>query len=173
MKIKGEYKIQIEWEGPLTLAQVKKKNDAGEEPKWDGDDYGLYQIYGKHILYGKGPKKEALLYIGQAVQQTFSQRFKQHEEWIKEEGKDIKIYLGRLNASNCSSDRDNKSWGWYVKVAEAILIYKYMPCYNSSLKWEYPDVRFPFKSVQIRHDGRRRHLKKNDNAPRDYKKINK
>ncbi len=49
----------------------------GQYPDW-GEDYGLYQIYGKHILCGK----DTLLYIGEATEQTFSTRFKQHQHWL-------------------------------------------------------------------------------------------
>lgn len=55
------YKIRIEWEGPYSLEEViTKMVDGGKNPDWDGNDYGLYQIYGRHILSGKN----TLLYIG-------------------------------------------------------------------------------------------------------------
>ena len=53
--------VRVEWEGPLSLDAVKALDD---------DDCGLYQIYGRHIIFGD----DSLLYIGM-TQQTFSHRF--------------------------------------------------------------------------------------------------
>ena len=48
------YEIKIEWDGPFSLKEVvEKMDDAGQPPDYEGKDYGLYQIYGKHILCGK------------------------------------------------------------------------------------------------------------------------
>jgi GMC oxidoreductase len=79
-KYKGEpYEIRIEWEGPYSVEEViNKMVDGGENPDWDGNDYGLYQIYGRHILCGKN----TLLYIGIAPEETFSQRFREHKIWL-------------------------------------------------------------------------------------------
>jgi hypothetical protein len=38
------------------------------------DDYGLYQIYAHHLVFGSG----ALVYIGKAQEQTFGVRIAQH-----------------------------------------------------------------------------------------------
>ena len=46
--------VRIEWEGPFSIEEVLELNDGNK-------DYGLYQIYGHHIVYGK----DSLLYIGQ------------------------------------------------------------------------------------------------------------
>ncbi len=165
--------IKIRWEGPLPITQVLKKDNGGSKPHYNGNDYGLYQVYGKHILYGKGKEREALLYIGQATKQTFARRFKQHEnDWIQYEpaGEGIKVYLGRLNSKKYTPRDKWKTWHRDVNIAEAILIYKYTPCYNSNLKWEFPDVLFNFKSMQLEHSGPKKHLRKFDNAPKDYKK---
>src|SRR3989338_3983394 len=91
-----KHHIEIRWEGPFTIKEViRKKNHAGtKRDNWAGRDYGLYQIYGRHILYGR----DVLLYVGQAVDQTFSQRFRQHDkDWLKDEWEGIRIYLGYLD----------------------------------------------------------------------------
>ena len=63
--------LSIEWSGPYSITQVRKEfNRGGSPPEYNGPDYGLYQIYGRHILGGDG----TLLYIGKAIQQTFSAR---------------------------------------------------------------------------------------------------
>lgn len=60
------YKIHIEWEGPKLLSDINNLND----PKYD---YGVYQIYGGHPVYGTN----ILLYIGKADKQTFGVRINQ------------------------------------------------------------------------------------------------
>ena len=60
--------IHVQWDGPFTLEQILELNDDF--------DYGVYQVYGSHPIYGS----DVLLYIGKASQQTFSVRIKQ-EQW--------------------------------------------------------------------------------------------
>ena len=65
--------VRIEWEGPLSLDEVKELADGDE-------DCGLYQIYGRHIIFGD----DSLLYIGMTTS-TFRSRFfsgrEPHIEW--------------------------------------------------------------------------------------------
>ena len=44
--------VTIEWEGPFSLDYVIEELNGK-------DNYGLYQIYGTHIVYGAG----SLLYL--------------------------------------------------------------------------------------------------------------
>ena len=74
--------VRIEWEGPFSIEEVLELDDRNK-------DYGLYQIYGHHIVYGK----DSLLYIGQPGN-TFSQRFNEHLVWLEEE-EGVFIYVGR------------------------------------------------------------------------------
>lgn len=60
--------IQIDWQGPFTLNDLVLLTD-------DSHDYGIYQIYGKHLVYGK----DVLLYIGKADQQTIGKRVSQEK----------------------------------------------------------------------------------------------
>lgn len=85
------HRITIEWEGPFTLDHVINKcDDGGEHPHYDGKDYGLYQIYGRHILDDpKAPSYKSLLYLGNATDQTFSSRFRTHKRsWLEHEWKE-------------------------------------------------------------------------------------
>jgi hypothetical protein len=66
-------KIEILWDGPFTLEQIKGFNKS--------DDYGLYQIYGTHSIYGI----DTLLYIGKAQEQKFCVRIPQHQNWLAKE----------------------------------------------------------------------------------------
>jgi hypothetical protein len=47
--------------------------------------------YGRHILRGR----DALLYVGEATQQTFAARFQQHQSWLPHEGP-VRVYVGRM-----------------------------------------------------------------------------
>jgi len=132
-------------------------NNAGSPTYCEGDDYGLYQIYGKHILCGP----DTLLYIGEATEQTFFDRFKQHRsEWLDGE-QDIQIYLGRIYDPEKHSKIDNwGSWKAEVEIAERILIYKYSPHYNSVGIGELPE---PPKDIRLIHNGERHRLEQEDN----------
>lgn len=151
------YDINVTWKGPFTVDTVIQKNkDAGSAPDYDGEDYGLYQIYGWHILGGN----VTLLYIGQAVRQTFSRRVKQHQKWWLGDEKNVKIYLGRVFHPKRHSKKDNwRRWEEDVDIAEKILIYKYSPNYNSGRVAEKPLLK---KNYRLRHSGQRRKLKAED-----------
>ncbi len=155
--------IILEWEGPLTLGEALNRNDGGKcENGWAGEDCGIYQIYGPHILAGK----KALLYIGQTADQTFGQRLRQHKKdlLLDEPLKELAIYLGRLKDREHYTEKDN--WTiWYrdVTIAESILIYKYSPHYNSSGLTDYPKIR-PYTNVILKHEYDRGRLKAQDLA---------
>jgi len=158
--------LSIKWKGPYKLKQVVAElNDAGSPPGWDGDDYGLYQIYGKHILCGPG----ALLYIGEATQQTFSDRFKQHlKEWLEDEYP-VQVYVGRLYMPGRHTSRDNwATWTSDVRLAEHALIYKYSPHYNSNSIVDPPKLDGHNK-VSLIHEGNKNRLHRRDVVPDDWK----
>lgn len=86
------YENIIEWEGPFSAQTIINDfTDAGNHPYYEGNDYGLYQIYGRHILYGS----DALLYIGKATKRSFSVRFAEHME---------DLYYSRGHRSGKSKD---------------------------------------------------------------------
>ena len=116
--------VRVEWEGPFPIDEVLKLNDQSD----DSDDYGLYQIYGRHIIFGAN----SLLYIGKAEGLTFSQRFSQHcSEWLLEE-EDVSIRVGRIASEDYAYDPpDWSDWGKVLRDAEALTIYWHSPPYNS------------------------------------------
>lgn len=116
--------INIYWEGSYSLEDVlNKTNDYKEN---ENTDYGIYQIYGSHPVYGN----DVLLYIGKAVQQTFSTRINQEKHWqYNKDTKNIKIYFGRL-IGNKPSNIDE--WNDMIGKAEEILINYHIPAHNSS-----------------------------------------
>lgn len=169
------YIIRIEWQGPFSLAEVKKKVDGGNEKNdHDGEDYGLYQICGWHILNGPN----TLLYIGQAIDQTFATRFRQHEkEWLVGESWSKRIFLGRINGLQYTKRNKWHTWCRDVDIAEAVMIYKYTPNYNSQRLWGEPNLKqYGFKAVHLKHIfgnnaeriKNRFPLETRDRAPDDY-----
>jgi hypothetical protein len=156
--------LPISWDGPYTLREViKKLTDLGEHPDYDGEDYGLYQIYGKHIL---GDPK-ALLYVGSAIEQTFSARFRQHESWLIHEDL-VRIYVGRIYSPRRHTARNDwATWKADVLLAERAMIYKYSPHYNSNSITERPLLN-AYKKLVLVHSGQRNRLHKRDVVPDDW-----
>ncbi len=158
----SDLKLVIEWSGPYSLNEaIESLTDAGEPPEYDGEDYGLYQIYGRHIINGP----DTLLYVGKAAQQTFADRFRQHESWLRDED-DVCIYVGRVWDEERHADSE-KIWETDVDLAEKILIHKYSPNYNSASIAEEPDLP-GFERVELTHRGERNRLQPSDTAPDDF-----
>jgi hypothetical protein len=115
----NEKLIHIEWEGPYSLKAVKSLT---------GDsDFGLYQVYVCHPVYGPG----VLAYIGLACDQTFSARIGQHD-WGSGSENDpnkVEVYVGRLKGDNTPS---RQQWNDDIKLAEKLLIHSHGPAYNST-----------------------------------------
>ncbi len=107
--------VKIKWEGPLSLQMARTRADVVE-------DYGLYQVYGRHVVFGA----DALLYIGRATEQTFAQRLTNHR-WLDEE-QDVTIRLGRIADDDYKS---NAHWRKIVCDCESLSIYRHSPPYNS------------------------------------------
>lgn len=108
--------IHINWDGPYTLAETKNLNSDS--------DFGIYQYYGSHPVYGSN----VLVYIGKAEKQTFAQRLLQHNWhlWLP----DItEVYVGKI----CSeAPLNNAEWERLIDLAERILIFSHSPAFNSS-----------------------------------------
>ena len=109
--------FEIEWKGPFSLEEISSLNTS--------IDYGIYQIYGTHNISGT----DALLYVGQACDQTFSQRIPQRE-YISWEFPEYRIYIGRLGGSAVLSEEE---WNKQISISEQILIDYCQPPYNSQL----------------------------------------
>ena len=123
--------VRIKWQGPFSIEDVLMLND-------ENDDYGLYQIYGRHIIFGA----DSLLYIGMARDQTFGQRLSQHNtEWLWEE-EGLSIRLGRIHIEDYASDPpDWSDWRQVLGDVEALEIYWHSPPYNSANISEYNGQR--------------------------------
>ncbi len=131
--------LRIEWEGPLSIDALRSK--TGE------DDYGLYQIYAHHVVFGAG----ALVCIGKAQEQTFAARFAQHEEWLDLEN-DVSIRLGRLAPADYRADDGWQEWGQLLTDAERLSVFWHSPPYNSHYYSGTKDCRTDGSSVLFRTD---------------------
>lgn len=111
-------KIHIEWNGPYDLEKICELSES--------TDYGVYQVYGTHPIYGS----DVLLYIGQAKQQYFSKRIPQHEKFFyNQDSENITFYVGRLGGNNHVSGDE---WDSQIDIAEKHLIFSHKPAFNSS-----------------------------------------
>jgi len=109
--------IHIQWEGPHSLDAVKGLTGP--------TDYGVYQIYGGHPVYGNS----ALLYIGLADKQKFGVRIPQEKLWLynRDAGR-VDVYVGRLSGYGYTPSAD--IWSEQIKLAERLLIHAHAPPYN-------------------------------------------
>ena len=121
MKCNNYASVTVKWDGPLSICEVLELDDGDE-------DFGIYQIYGKHIIFGCG----SLLYIGK-TDQTFSQRFRyEHVGWLKEE-EDVRIHVGQIVKVDQTLKRDMLACDLrkIIKDTEALTIKWHSPPYNS------------------------------------------
>jgi len=112
--------IHIDWEGPFSHER------ASSEFNNEKTDFGVYQLYGTHPIYGFN----SLLYIGMAGEQTLSERISQHKRffgkyWIP---RARKVFVGRLMGERPSLS----AWSEEIALAEKLLIFSHCPPMNSS-----------------------------------------
>lgn len=116
--------VHIDWSGPFTL---NSRNDPENRKKWNG--HGVYQVYGKHPVYGQN----SLLYIGKAFGQSFYDRAKQHynrgddETCFFSELDDPSYYLGTIKMESFVGDASK-----LFNDIEALLIYSCKPAGNAN-----------------------------------------
>ena len=111
--------IHVQWDGPFTLSNVVKLSDKRT-------DYGIYQIYGSHPIYGNN----TLLYIGKACQQTFAERISQEnwKGWELGQGR-IQVHIGRLSGSTTPKRAE---WNQEIDLVELLLLTAHKPAHNAS-----------------------------------------
>lgn len=110
--------ILISWQGPIPLKEINKYQSS--------NDYGIYQIYGHHPVYGNN----VLLYIGKADDQTFGKRISQEENWeFNQDSDNVEVYIGRLFNK---TQPDDETWSKLIGIAERLLIHTHWPAGNSS-----------------------------------------
>jgi len=112
------------WEQIKVDSSIDSWLDKYTKKYSESSDYGIYQLYGDHPLYGN----DVLLYIGKAEIQTFYTRITQHEEWYTNNIKNYtRIILGRV----VKLDNANKeNWGDVISKTEKLLITAHNPSLN-------------------------------------------
>ena len=136
--------VRVEWEGPFCLDSVIYELNGK-------DDYGLYQIYGTHIILEPDGGTDHLLYIGMTgLGSTFSERLKNHKaSWIwynlKHRG-EISIHIARLPSMSKEE----------IERFEALEIYWHSPLYNGQHITSIDEYRYP--RIKIINKGSRRKL---------------
>lgn len=120
--------IYVDWSGPYTYEDIIENNTEKINNKKFSvkpTDFGLYQIYGSHPIYGDN----VLIYIGK-TEKEFMKRLKGRS--VIEYNQDtynIQIYLGKIYYDdtfkhvNISDD---------ISRAESLLIHYHAPARNSS-----------------------------------------
>ena len=119
--------VRIEWEGPFCLDEVKKLDDEYVA-------FGLYQIYGRHIIFGA----DSLLYIGK-TEDTFSKRVKGNyagwklgTPWYQDDN-EVSVRVGRLNNYQQGFNYQGKSdFSQLLKDVEDFQIFSHSPPYNGT-----------------------------------------
>lgn len=127
--------IHIEWEGPFHLCDL----DAGALDD-SSRDYGLYQVYGAHTVYGS----DVLLYIGKADRQTFNTRLKQEKWDLNKDAKSLSIFVGRVAGYQVPT---NQSWSDEITLAEKLLIFAHAPARNSQNIQDIPGLEL--KNIHV------------------------
>ncbi len=124
--------IRIEWDGPYNLMDIGYDEETGKYKTKDISlnddckDFGIYQVYGCHPIYGN----DVLLYIGQAAKQTFSKRLSQEAWEFNVDHKHIQFYVGRLFSEHQPSSEE--IWDKMIDISERMLIFAHEPARNSS-----------------------------------------
>ncbi len=115
--------IHIEWDGPDRFWDNPSQLQSVSSLKGP-TDYGVYQIYGGHPVYGNS----ALLYIGMAVAQEFGKRIPQERRWPnnRDAGRG-EVYVGRLAETRTP---DDDVWERHIRLAERLLIHAHAPPMN-------------------------------------------
>lgn len=109
--------INIEWEGPFQIKDIKKFNTDA--------DHGFYQVYGSHPVYGSN----ILLYIGRASIQTFGTSIFQEGWGYHNNEYGLQVHLGRLLADEPMNKRQ-----WLKRIEEVfrLLVYAHSPAFNAT-----------------------------------------
>lgn len=112
--------IYLEWDGPFGPGEVAELDD----PRMD---YGLYQVYGMHPLYGA----EVLLYIGITLNgRTFAAQLSEEQKYweLEEDFFPTNFYVGRLMGVATPAEG---VWEEEMELAQHLLAYTYVPVFNS------------------------------------------
>jgi|GEM_PF-561822 len=103
------------------------------------EDYGIYQIYGDHPVYGEN----TLLYIGRARGITYSTRMIKHGQDFFDKCHISCFRKLHLSYFLKSEDVSKEKWETYIDFVENLLIYSHFPAYNS-VSIKNPKLKLPY-----------------------------
>jgi hypothetical protein len=120
--------IYLEWDGPYGFDELHELDD-------ESCDYGVYQIYGEHPVYGA----EVLLYLGKADGQTFGRKLMEEKAYWEAENEfqPLSVCVGRLAGEVTPSQED---WRAEIDAAARLLIYAHAPVFNGRELASVPDA---------------------------------
>jgi hypothetical protein len=119
--------LYLEWDGVYGFDELHELDD-------ESCDYGVYQIYGMHPVYGA----EVLLYIGKAQDQTFAKKLGEERAYWEAEGdfQPMSLCVGRLAGAVTPSQED---WRAQIDQAARLLVYAHAPVFNGRGLASLPD----------------------------------
>ena len=138
--------VDLTWEGPFPVDYDRDTDSYSWTNALSGlDDLakcgGLYQIYGRHPVYGQN----VLLYIGcvspAASNRTLVQRLNEHVRTRF-------LYTTNLAAHMAAVKSEGLKDGVTIEVIESILIYAHQPALN---RQNIDDARWHEKSILVRN----------------------
>lgn len=131
--------IHIDWQGPFSLEQALQFQNR--------TDYGLYQYYGEHPVYGQN----VLLYLGSATKQSLGKRLSQHN-WHLWSATPVEIYVGRLCTEKPIGAMEAQK---KLCIAESVLLFSHSPSFNTS---NLNSIGYKGNDVRVLNWGRRKSL---------------
>ena len=119
--------INLVWKGPQPYGEVITQDDD--------TDYGVYQVYGIHPVYGA----DTLLYIGKANDNTFGARFRSADKLFMNDANEpwgnnvnaLRIHTGRIHLHGGERRPAEYMWSRWVTRAERLLIHAHSPAWNA------------------------------------------
>lgn len=163
--------IRINWSGPFVVEDTRKPGAKNAKASFrkgrntpalnhTGKDIGVYQIYGKHLIYGG----DVLLYIGMAPKTSFAERISAHmTNWEENWGAENTVHVGRLDIEGGENPK-SKPRAELIEVAEKLLIHHHSPAFNGgnieTLYWRpsKASVFLTHNNVRVKNRGDRRCL---------------
>jgi hypothetical protein len=123
----AEKMIYLEWDGPYSFDDLEELQD-------ETCDYGIYQVYGMHPVYGA----EVLLFLGKTEDRTFGAQLTEEQPYWEAESdfQPINIFVGRL-AGQVTPNGD--VWAREIDAAARLLAYAHLPVFNGRELGSAPD----------------------------------
>lgn len=121
--------IYIEWSGPYSYEETINDDTFKKSGKLyfpvKPSDFGLYQIYGNHCVYGS----DVLLYIGKTGQPFHKRLFERNVIVDNSDSQNVQIYLGKVYYDESVTQKHISE---DISRSESLLIHSHKPAHNSA-----------------------------------------